>query len=97
MSIIEVEAVSKGFWIPSVRRDTIREHLLLLCRRSNDVAQQLLLVGQLVAHTVHQALDHRRLKVLLFADGRIDLSELLDERVVEKLRRQVNPHGRILR
>jgi ABC-type polysaccharide/polyol phosphate transport system ATPase subunit len=28
MSLIEVEAVSKGFWIPSVRRDTVREHLL---------------------------------------------------------------------
>jgi ABC-2 type transport system ATP-binding protein len=26
--IIEVDAVEKGFWIPSVRRDTIREHLL---------------------------------------------------------------------
>jgi len=26
--IIEVDAVKKGFWIPSVRRDTIREHLL---------------------------------------------------------------------
>ena len=28
MSLIEVNAVSKGFWIPSVRRDTVREHLL---------------------------------------------------------------------
>jgi ABC-type polysaccharide/polyol phosphate transport system ATPase subunit len=28
MSLIEVDAVSKGFWIPSVRRDTVREHLL---------------------------------------------------------------------
>jgi ABC-2 type transport system ATP-binding protein len=26
--IIEVDSVSKEFWIPSVRRDTIREHLL---------------------------------------------------------------------
>jgi len=28
MSLIEVNGVSKGFWIPSVRRDTVREHLL---------------------------------------------------------------------
>jgi ABC-type polysaccharide/polyol phosphate transport system ATPase subunit len=28
MPIIEVDAVSKGFWIPTVRRETIREHLL---------------------------------------------------------------------
>jgi ABC-type polysaccharide/polyol phosphate transport system ATPase subunit len=28
MSLIEVDAVSKAFWIPSVRRDTVREHLL---------------------------------------------------------------------
>src|SRR2546430_13430459 len=28
MSLIEVDGVSKGFWIPSVRRDTVREHLL---------------------------------------------------------------------
>jgi ABC-type polysaccharide/polyol phosphate transport system ATPase subunit len=28
MSLIEVNAVSKAFWIPSVRRDTVREHLL---------------------------------------------------------------------
>lgn len=27
-SLIQLEAVSKGFWIPSVRRDTIREHVL---------------------------------------------------------------------
>jgi ABC-type polysaccharide/polyol phosphate transport system ATPase subunit len=27
-SLIEVEAVSKAFWIPSVRRETLREHLL---------------------------------------------------------------------
>ncbi len=28
MPIIEVDAVSKAFWIPTVRRETIREHLL---------------------------------------------------------------------
>jgi ABC-type polysaccharide/polyol phosphate transport system ATPase subunit len=28
MSVIDVDAVSKGFWIPSVRRETIREHVL---------------------------------------------------------------------
>lgn len=28
MSLIEVAAISKAFWIPSVRRETIREHLL---------------------------------------------------------------------
>jgi ABC-2 type transport system ATP-binding protein len=28
MSLIDVNAVSKAFWIPSVRRDTVREHLL---------------------------------------------------------------------
>ena len=28
MSLIEVAGVSKAFWIPSVRRDTVREHLL---------------------------------------------------------------------
>lgn len=28
MSLIEVDAVSKAFWIPSVRRETVREHLL---------------------------------------------------------------------
>src|SRR5512138_3919845 len=35
MPIIEVDAVWKGFWIPSVRRETIREHLfgLLESRR----------------------------------------------------------------
>ena len=33
MSLIEVDAVSKGFWIPSVRRDTVREHLLGLLQR----------------------------------------------------------------
>jgi ABC-type polysaccharide/polyol phosphate transport system ATPase subunit len=27
MALITVDAVSKGFWIPAVRRDTIREHL----------------------------------------------------------------------
>jgi len=32
MSIIEVEAVSKTFYVPSVRRDTIREHVLDLFR-----------------------------------------------------------------
>jgi ABC-type polysaccharide/polyol phosphate transport system ATPase subunit len=32
MSIIEVEAVSKTFSVPSVRRDTIREHVLDLFR-----------------------------------------------------------------
>ena len=26
MSLIEVDSVSKAFWIPSVRRDTVREH-----------------------------------------------------------------------
>jgi ABC-2 type transport system ATP-binding protein len=28
MSLIEVDAVSKTFWIPTVRRETVREHLL---------------------------------------------------------------------
>ena len=28
MSVIEVDAVSKTFWIPTVRRETVREHLL---------------------------------------------------------------------
>ena len=28
MPLIEVDAVSKGFWIPSVHRETVREHLL---------------------------------------------------------------------
>ncbi|PYR01189.1 MAG: ATP-binding protein [Acidobacteria bacterium] len=28
MSLIEVDAVSKAFWIPSVHRETVREHLL---------------------------------------------------------------------
>jgi ABC-2 type transport system ATP-binding protein len=28
MPLIEMDAVSKGFWIPSVRRDTVREHIL---------------------------------------------------------------------
>lgn len=28
MSLIDVSAVSKAFWIPSVRRDTVREHIL---------------------------------------------------------------------
>jgi ABC-type polysaccharide/polyol phosphate transport system ATPase subunit len=30
--IIELEAVAKAFWIPSVRRDTVREHLLGLLK-----------------------------------------------------------------
>lgn len=30
MSLIEVDAVSKAFWIPSVHRETVREHLLAL-------------------------------------------------------------------
>src|SRR5882762_7912471 len=32
MPLIEVDSVSKAFWIPSVRRDTIREHLLGMLR-----------------------------------------------------------------
>jgi ABC-type polysaccharide/polyol phosphate transport system ATPase subunit len=28
MSLIEVDGVSKAFWMPSVRRETVREHLL---------------------------------------------------------------------
>jgi ABC-type polysaccharide/polyol phosphate transport system ATPase subunit len=28
MSLIEVDGVSKAFWIPTVRRETVREHLL---------------------------------------------------------------------
>jgi ABC-2 type transport system ATP-binding protein len=28
MSLIDVDAVTKAFWIPSVRRDTLREHLM---------------------------------------------------------------------
>ncbi len=28
MALIEVDAVSKSFWIPSVRRETVREHIL---------------------------------------------------------------------
>jgi len=32
-SLIEVDAVSKAFWIPSVRRDTVREHVLGMLRR----------------------------------------------------------------
>jgi ABC-2 type transport system ATP-binding protein len=28
MALVEVQGVSKGFWIPSVQRQTIREHLL---------------------------------------------------------------------
>lgn len=28
MSLIEIDAVRKAFWIPSVRRETVREHLL---------------------------------------------------------------------
>src|SRR5713101_5817477 len=28
MSIINVDDVSKAFWIPSVRRDTVREHVM---------------------------------------------------------------------
>jgi ABC-type polysaccharide/polyol phosphate transport system ATPase subunit len=31
-SLIEINGVSKAFWIPSVRRETIREHLLGLLR-----------------------------------------------------------------
>lgn len=30
MSLIDVDAVSKAFWIPSVHRETVREHLLAL-------------------------------------------------------------------
>jgi ABC-2 type transport system ATP-binding protein len=33
MAIIEVDAVSKGFWIPTLRRETVREHLLGLLER----------------------------------------------------------------
>src|SRR5262249_27159561 len=33
MGLIEVDAVSKAFWIPNERRDTVREHLLGLLRR----------------------------------------------------------------
>src|SRR5436190_16092447 len=32
MALIEVEAVSKTFWIPSARRETVREHVLGLLR-----------------------------------------------------------------
>jgi ABC-type polysaccharide/polyol phosphate transport system ATPase subunit len=32
MSLIDVEAISKAFWIPSVQRETIREHLLGMLR-----------------------------------------------------------------
>jgi ABC-type polysaccharide/polyol phosphate transport system ATPase subunit len=32
MALISVESVSKSFWIPSVRRETIREHVLNLFR-----------------------------------------------------------------
>jgi len=28
MAVLEVDAVSKAFWIPTVRRDTLREHIL---------------------------------------------------------------------
>ncbi len=30
--VIDVDSVSKGFWIPSVRRETVREHLLGLLK-----------------------------------------------------------------
>jgi len=33
MAFIEVDAVSKGFWIPTLRRETVREHLLGLLER----------------------------------------------------------------
>jgi ABC-type polysaccharide/polyol phosphate transport system ATPase subunit len=33
MGIIDVEAVSKSFWIPSVQRNTVREHLLGVLER----------------------------------------------------------------
>jgi ABC-type polysaccharide/polyol phosphate transport system ATPase subunit len=33
MAIIEVRDLAKSFWIPSVRRDTVREHVLDLFRR----------------------------------------------------------------
>src|SRR5215831_49257 len=32
MGVIDVDAVGKTFWIPSERRDTVREHLLGLMR-----------------------------------------------------------------
>ncbi len=32
-SLIEVDSVSKAFWIPSVRRDTVREHVLGMLQR----------------------------------------------------------------
>src|SRR6185295_4454762 len=32
-SLIEVDSVSKAFWIPSVRRDTVREHVLGMLHR----------------------------------------------------------------
>jgi ABC-type polysaccharide/polyol phosphate transport system ATPase subunit len=33
MPVIEVDAVSKAFWIPTERRDTVREHLFGVLRR----------------------------------------------------------------
>ncbi len=33
MPLIEVDGVSKAFWIPSVRRETVREHLLGMLQR----------------------------------------------------------------
>src|SRR5262249_25417978 len=33
MALISVDGVSKSFWIPSVRRETIREHVFNLFRR----------------------------------------------------------------
>ena len=33
MPLIEVDSVSKAFWIPSVRRETVREHLLGMLQR----------------------------------------------------------------
>jgi len=33
MPLIDVEGVSKAFWIPSVRRETVREHLLGMLQR----------------------------------------------------------------
>jgi ABC-type polysaccharide/polyol phosphate transport system ATPase subunit len=32
MALIEIDTVSKAFWIPSVRRDTLREHFLGMLR-----------------------------------------------------------------
>ena len=42
MSIIEVDRVSKAFWIPTIRRDTVREHIMgLLQPRSFERLQVL--------------------------------------------------------